>query len=222
MYDMIEKAGKFHPVWNSVFRGRGVAVNKIIAIEELKQKTMDCKLCDLRTGCRQVVFGEGNPEAGVMLIGEGPGEEEDKLGRPFVGRAGQLLDKILKACGYNRFTHTYIANIVKCRPPRNRIPTPEERACCRSHLMEQIEIIKPAIIILLGATALQGLIDPAAKITKMRGNWLKWQDIWVMPTYHPAALLRNPSLKKPTWEDFKLVVQKYRELIAPGHHSEYC
>lgn len=192
------------------------------ALEELKSRVIACSDCTLRKGCQKVVFGEGNPEARIMVIGEGPGEEEDKQGRPFVGRAGQLLDKILAACGYERFTHVYIANIVKCRPPKNRIPMPEERASCLLHLYEQIKIIRPAIIVLLGATALQGLIDPEAKITGMRGKWLKWQDIWVMPTYHPAALLRNPKLKQPAWEDFKNIVYKYRELVDPGHHSENC
>lgn len=192
------------------------------ALNELRERVTVCHSCELRQGCHNVVFGEGNPEAKIMVIGEGPGEEEDKKGRPFVGRAGQLLDKILAACGYERFTHVYIANIVKCRPPKNRIPTPEERASCISHLYEQIKIIQPAIIVLLGATALQGLIDSQAKITSMRGKWLKWQDIWVMPTYHPAALLRNPRLKQPTWEDFKNIVFKYRELVDPQHRCENC
>lgn len=191
-------------------------------LEELKAQVDACQRCKLREGCQRVVFGEGNPEASLMLIGEGPGAEEDRLGRPFVGRAGQLLDKILEACGFQRFTHTYIGNIVKCRPPGNRIPTAEERQTCRPYLHRQIDIIAPKIIVLLGATALQGLIDPQAKITKSRGNWLKWQGIWVMPTYHPAALLRNPQLKRPTWEDFKQVVAKYRELVDSSHYSPNC
>ena len=191
-------------------------------IEELKKKVLACSQCGLRQGCRQVVFGEGNPDAGIMLIGEGPGEEEDKIGRPFVGRAGQLLDKILEAGGYDRFKHIYIANIVKCRPPKNRIPQPEERQMCMPYLIEQIRLIEPKIIILLGATALQGLIDPNAKITKLRGEWLTWQNALVMPTYHPAALLRNPQLKKPVWDDIKKVVAKYREIVDPAHVSPYC
>lgn len=157
-----------------------------------------------------------------MLIGEGPGEEEDRQGRPFVGKAGLLLDKMLEACGMERFTHVYIANIVKCRPPGNRIPTPEERGLCVPHLEKQLDIIKPKIIVLLGATALQGLVDPQGKISKARGDWLQWQGIWVLPVYHPAALLRNPGLKRPTWDDLKSVVQKYRELVDPGHYSPYC
>lgn len=192
------------------------------ALDKLKEQVSQCNNCGLRHECRQVVFGEGNAEARIMLIGEGPGEEEDKLGRPFVGKAGQLLDKILAASGFERFTHVYIANIVKCRPPRNRIPTPEERASCLVHLHQQIEIIRPVIIILLGSTALQGLLDPQGKITKMRGNWLVWNQIDVMPTYHPAALLRNPQLKKPVWDDFKKVVARYREKVDAAHHSDYC
>lgn len=197
-------------------------MNKTESLAKLQEEVQACGKCSLRSGCRQVVFGEGSPEAGIMLIGEGPGEEEDRQGRPFVGRAGQLLDRILEVCGYGRFSHTFIANIVKCRPPRNRIPLPEERAACMGYLQRQIEIIDPQIIILLGATALQGLIDPRAKITKTRGQWLEWEGRWVMPTYHPAALLRNPQLKQPTWEDFKKVVGKYRELIDPKHYSQYC
>ncbi|PKM88049.1 MAG: uracil-DNA glycosylase [Firmicutes bacterium HGW-Firmicutes-12] len=190
---------------------------KAKSLEELQDKVLNCRACQLRQTCNQVVFGEGDPDANIMLIGEGPGEEEDKKGRPFVGRAGKLLDSILAENGFDRFEDVYIANIVKCRPPRNRIPTPEERGNCLLHLYKQIEIIQPEIIILLGATALQGLIDPLAKITKQRGKWLSWRGIWVMPTYHPAALLRNPRLKQPASEDFKMVFEKYRELIDTKH-----
>jgi DNA polymerase len=157
-----------------------------------------------------------------MCIGEGPGQEEDLQGRPFVGRSGQLLDKILNVCGFNRQEHVFIANIVKCRPPNNRAPLPEERLMCIPYLYKQIELINPIIIVLLGATALNGLIDPNLRITKVRGNWLMWNNRWVMPTYHPAALLRNPKLKYEAWEDFKKIVAKYRELVNPDHHSDYC
>lgn len=197
-------------------------MNKVEALEELQKTVLSCDLCRLRQGCHKVVFGEGNPEGGIMLIGEGPGQEEDKQGRPFVGRAGQLLDKILEACGFQRSEHVYIANIVKCRPPQNRVPTPEERISCIPYLYKQMEIIEPKILILMGATALQGLIDPKARISKARGQWLKWEGKWVMPTYHPAALLRNPNLKRPTWEDYKKVVAKYREEINPQHYSAHC
>jgi len=168
-----------------------------------------------------VVFGEGHPDAEIFLIGEGPGRDEDLTGRAFVGRSGQLLDKILAACGFNRKDHVFIGNILKCRPPGNRVPLPEERAACLPFLLKQIEIIHPKIIILLGATALNGLVDPKLRITKVRGSWIKWNDLWTMPTFHPSALLRNPNLKRETWEDFKKVVFKYRELVDSEHYSKY-
>jgi DNA polymerase len=157
-----------------------------------------------------------------MVIGEGPGQEEDRLGRPFVGPAGQLLDKILAAGGFERFQHTYIANIVKCRPPGNRIPTPDERATCLTYLQRQIEIVDPGYILLLGATALQGLVKTDGRITKDRGSWIIWENRQVMPTYHPAALLRDVSLKRPVWEDIKQLVARYREAVDPDHASQYC
>lgn len=197
-------------------------MNKEEAIQQLKDRVLICHRCALREGCSQVVFGEGSLKGGLMVIGEGPGQDEDRLGRPFVGRAGQLLDKILESGGFSRMEQVYIGNIVKCRPPGNRVPLPEERASCMPYLMEQIAIVDPKIIVLLGATALQGLIDPQAKIGTSRGKWLEWEGRWVMPTYHPAALLRNPSLKRVVWEDIKQVVGKYRELVDPSHQSEYC
>ncbi len=191
-------------------------------LEAFRESILDCRLCDLHQGRTQVVFGMGDPDAKIVCIGEGPGHFEDVRGLPFVGRSGQLLDKILAACGFSREYHVYIANIVKCRPPENRTPLPEERALCLPFLMRQLEIIQPKILILLGATALQGLIDPKAKISLLRGNFLEWNGYLVMPTYHPSALLRQPSLKVQSWEDFKKVVAKYRELVDPLHHSDHC
>lgn len=190
-------------------------------MDSLAGEVRKCQMCGLRAGCSGVVFGEGNPAAKVLLVGEGPGAEEDRLRRPFVGAAGQLLDKILGACGFGRFEHVYIANVVKCRPPGNRIPEPEERQACWPNLRAQIGLIRPRIIVLLGATALQTLLDPNGRITRMRGHWEERSGLWFMPTYHPAALLRNPSLKKDCWEDFKEVLQKYRELIDPNHSSPH-
>jgi DNA polymerase len=190
--------------------------------ELLKQEVNQCTKCSLHKTKTNVVFGEGSRKAGIMLIGEGPGYYEDQQGRPFVGKSGQLLDKILDVCGFTRKEHVFIGNIVKCRPPNNRDPLPEERESCLPYLYKQIEIIDPKIIILLGATALKGLIDPNARITKIRGDWLNWNDRLVMPTFHPSALLRNEKLKQPAWEDFKKVVSKYRELINKEHYSEYC
>jgi len=176
-----------------------------------------CKRCELHARRTQAVFGMGNPFSELMLIGEGPGEEEDRQGLPFVGKSGQLLDKILAAAGFSREENVYIANIVKCRPPENREPSPDERAACLPWLEEQIRLIRPSIIILLGSTALKGLLDPEGKITRVRGKWQNWNDIWIMPTYHPSALLRNPELKKDVWEDIKEVVRKYREVVDPRH-----
>lgn len=189
--------------------------------EQLEKSAIGCTKCNLSKSRTQVVFGEGNLHAGIMLIGEGPGYYEDELGRPFVGPSGELLDKILGACGFIRWEHVYIANIVKCRPPQNREPLPEERQACLPYLKEQIRLIDPRIIVLLGATSLKGLISPERRISEIRGSWLEWENRYVMPTYHPAALLRNPSLKKDSWEDFKNVVVKYRELVNPGHYCAF-
>jgi len=189
---------------------------------QLEKKVQDCCRCGLRGGCRGVVFGEGNPAARIVICGEGPGADEDRLGRPFVGKAGQLLDRILEACGFGRFDHVYILNTVKCRPPGNRAPSEEERSACRPNLDAQIRIIRPAIVVLLGATALQEFIGPGGRITRCRGSWLERDGIQIMPTYHPAALLRNPSLKADVWKDFKQVVYRYRELVDPGHYSAHC
>lgn len=191
-------------------------------LEQLKLETESCTLCNLSKTRTHVVFGEGNRNAKIMCIGEGPGYYEDQKGRPFVGKSGELLDKILAVCGFNRSEHVFIANIVKCRPPENRDPLPEEREVCIPYLYKQIELIDPKIIVLLGATALKGLIDPEAKITKLRGEWMNWNNRLVMPTFHPSALLRNESLKRPVWEDFKKIVAKYREIVNPQHQSAYC
>ena len=190
--------------------------------EQLKQEVNQCTQCVLSKTRANVVFGEGFRHAEIMCIGEGPGYYEDQQGRPFVGKSGQLLDKILDVCGFNRKKHVFIGNIVKCRPPNNRDPLPEERETCIPFLYKQIELIDPKIIILLGATALKGLIDPDAKITKVRGEWMEWNGRLIMPTFHPSALLRNEKLKRPAWEDFKKVVSKYRELVNENHYSAHC
>ena len=190
--------------------------------EQLKKTVLACTKCRLSETRTQVVFGEGNTHGGILIIGEGPGKDEDLQGRPFVGRSGKLLDKILAECGFNRTNHVFIANIVKCRPPENRVPLPDEKAACLPFLMKQIELLDPKIILLLGATALKGLVDSKLKITKVRGQWLEWNNRLVMPVFHPSALLRNPNLKPETMEDFKKVVAKYRDVIDPKHISENC
>ncbi len=184
-----------------------------VSLTELQTSCLNCSRCGLRSGCNNIVFGEGDPKARLMFIGEGPGADEDRLGRPFVGKAGQLLDKIIAAIGSSR-EEVYIANIVKCRPPGNRVPKKEEAEQCMPWLYRQIEFIKPEVIVLLGSTALQNLIDPSARITKCRGNWLKSRSgIKIMPTYHPAALLRDPSKKADVWHDMKMV----RDYLASEH-----
>ncbi|NLW44772.1 MAG: uracil-DNA glycosylase [Syntrophomonadaceae bacterium] len=180
--------------------------------EELEDTARSCRRCPLRDGCKQVVFGTGSTDADIMLVGEGPGQSEDEMGIPFVGRAGQLLDRILEAAGINR-PNVYITNVVKCRPPGNRLPNPHEIAVCRGFLEAQIRLLKPKMIICLGALATQTVVDNKAKITLVRGRWFTRQGIMIMPTYHPAALLRNESLKRPVWEDFKLIRQ---EIIDKG------
>jgi DNA polymerase len=152
-----------------------------------------------------------------MVIGEGPGADEDRLGLPFVGKAGQLLDRILAAGSFSRETNVYVANVVKCRPPGNRTPLPEERDACLPILREQFRRIRPPIVLLLGSTALQAILDPQARITQSRGQWSEKGGVWFMATYHPAALLRNPQLKKDVWSDLKLVMNKYRELVNADH-----
>ncbi len=191
-------------------------------LEELKQEVLSCSQCPLQQTRTHAVFGNGNPDAEIMLIAEAPGFYEDKNGRVFQGKSGELLDKILAVSGFDRNEHVYISNIVKCRPPNNRAPNETEKTACFPYLYRQIEIINPKIIILLGATAVKGLINPHAKITQMRGQWIDWRDRLVLPTYHPSALLRNPHLKRPVWEDFKSVVAKYRELVNSEHYSDYC
>lgn len=191
-------------------------------LEELKQEVLSCSKCLLSQTRNNAVFGNGDPEAEIMLIAEAPGYYEDKSGEVFQGKSGVLLDKILGASGFNRNEHIYISNIVKCRPPQNREPNDAEKKACITYLYQQVEIINPKIIILLGATALKGLINPEARITQIRGQWIDWRNRLVMPTYHPSALLRNQNLKRPVWDDFKNVVSKYRELVNPEHYSAHC
>ncbi|MDA3819940.1 MAG: uracil-DNA glycosylase [Candidatus Delongbacteria bacterium] len=188
---------------------------------DIEMQVLECTKCVLSQTRNKPVFGQGPPDANIFIIGEGPGAEEDKKGLPFVGRSGQLLDKILEACNFTREKHVFIGNIVKCRPPGNRTPRPEEKEACLPYLMKQIDMINPPIIILLGGTALKGLIDPDAKITQLRGNWIEWNNRIVMPTYHPSALLRTPARKTEAWEDFKKVFHKYREIVDASHTSPH-
>lgn len=189
--------------------------------DKIKEEINNCQKCDLYKSRNKAIVGNGNPNAEIFLIGEAPGFEEDKKGIAFVGKSGQLLDKILAACNFDREKHIYIGNIIKCRPPQNRKPTKEEMEVCLPFLKRQIEMVDPKIIVLLGSTAIKGLLDPYAKITRDRGNWKMYEKRFVMPTFHPSALLRNPALKKDVWEDFKKIIVKYRELVNPNHECKY-
>lgn len=184
-------------------------------LEELGTVAAGCRRCGLRAGCRGVVFGEGDPHARVCLIGEAPGATEDETGRPFVGRAGELLDKILEAAGFRR-AEVYISNVVLCRPPDNRTPEDAEIAACRPYLRRRLELIDPPIVVLLGATPLRALVDSRARITQERGRWYRLDGRWLLPTYHPAYLLRNPAAKRDAWEDFQMVRELHRRLGAPA------
>lgn len=183
------------------------------ALNEIKSKYRNCQECPLcKQGRSQVVFGVGNPFTKLMFIGEGPGRDEDAQGAPFVGRAGQLLTKIIEAMKLTR-DEVYISNVVKCRPPNNRTPLPNESDTCKQLILfKEIELIKPQVICALGATAVQGLLGHDISISKVRGNFIKFNDILVMPTYHPAYLLRNPDAKKIVWEDMKQIMAKLKEL----------
>jgi DNA polymerase len=171
-----------------------------------------CRRCPLAARRTQVVFGVGNPSARVVFVGEGPGADEDRQGEPFVGRAGQLLNAMLRAVELRR-EEVYIANIVKCRPPGNRDPEPAEAATCMPFLRRQIELIKPEVIVLLGKTAARYLLGTQAPISSFRGRWTTWQGVDVLPTFHPAYLLRSPTAKAQAWSDLKALRGR---LAMPG------
>jgi DNA polymerase len=201
--NMVKESGKEIPL----FEEPKEDWEKSKTLEELNELIKDCKKCPLHKSRNKFVFGVGDPNAKVLVVGEGPGAEEDKQGEPFVGRAGKLLNDILKAINFNR-EEVYIANIVKSRPPGNRTPTSDEMEACFPYLNKQIELIKPKLILALGLTAAQGLLKKRDSLTKMRGQVFDYHGIKTMVTYHPAALLRNPNWKRGCWED----VQKFRKL----------
>ena len=181
---------------------------EVNSLEELRDHIGDCRRCKLHSGRTHVVFGVGNPNAKLMFVGEGPGRDEDLKGEPFVGRAGQLLtDIITKGMGLRR-EDVYIANVVKCRPPQNRNPEPDEVASCEPFLKKQIELIRPEIIVALGKFAVQTLLQSKVPITRLRGNWHTYMGIKLMPTFHPAYLLRNPADKKLVWDDIKKIMRE--------------
>jgi DNA polymerase len=196
----------------SSINAQGLPLLSGLSMPELRKMAEGCRkcagLCNTRT---KVVFGSGDEKAKLVFVGEAPGYNEDQQGLPFVGRAGQLLDKILAAIDMNR-NEVYITNILKCRPPENRNPLDDEIANCEPYLLSQLDLIKPKLICALGTYAAQTLLRTKTPISKMRGRFHLYHNILLMPTYHPAFLLRNPSFKKDVWEDMKLLKAKYDEL----------
>jgi DNA polymerase len=182
-------------------------------LEEVRAVLGDCRRCKLCSNRTQIVFGVGNPHAQLMFVGEGPGRDEDLQGEPFVGRAGQLLTDIITRGMKMRREDVYIANVVKCRPPENRNPEPDEVAACLPFLERQIEIVQPRVLVALGKVAAQALLRTNTPISRLRGQWHSYRGIPLMPTLHPAYLLRNPADKRLVWEDIKLVI---RELEKRG------
>ena len=180
-------------------------------LAELAEEARVCRACRLCEDRQSVVFGSGSAHADLMFIGEGPGAEEDRQGLPFVGRAGDLLTKIIQAIDRSR-DEVYIANIVKCRPPGNRDPKPDEVAACRGYLERQIDLIAPKILVLLGRVAAQTLLGNDLPLGRMRGQWFHVRGVEARVTYHPAALLRNTSFKRPTWEDMQIVRDRLLDL----------
>jgi DNA polymerase len=177
-------------------------------LEVLATSVRGCERCALHTGRTQTVFARGQGTVGLCFVGEGPGADEDAQGFPFVGKAGQLLDRMIEAMGFSR-DDVYVCNIVKCRPPNNRKPEPEEMAACMPYLIEQLELLAPEVIVALGATAVQGLFGTTEGITRLRGRWKLYKGrVPVMPTFHPAFLLRHPAAKKEVWDDLQAVLRQ--------------
>ena len=179
-------------------------------LEAVRELLGDCRRCPLHRTRHSLVFGEGNPEATLVFVGEAPGADEDAQGRPFVGRAGQLLTKIIEAMGLKREA-VYICNILKCRPPGNRNPQPEEITPCEPFLIRQLDAIRPRVICALGTFAAHTLLKSEAPISVLRGRFHSYQGIPLMPTYHPAYLLRNPGAKKQVWEDVQMIMKTLRD-----------
>ena len=177
------------------------------SLAAVEKELGDCKRCKLAQGRNHIVFGEGGERAELFFIGEAPGADEDRQGRPFVGRAGQLLTKMIVAMGKSR-DDVYIGNIIKCRPPGNRDPEPDEVGACEPFLQKQIQVIRPKVIVTLGRVAVQTLLRTKTPISRLRGQWQLYHDIKVMPTFHPAYLLRSPAAKKPAWDDLQEVMKE--------------
>jgi uracil-DNA glycosylase len=183
------------------------------AVDKIKDDTLlkiredigDCTRCKLHKGRNKIVFGDGNPNAELVFVGEGPGADEDMQGLPFVGRAGKLLTQMIEAMGLQR-KDVYICNVVKCRPPENRAPEPDEVATCSPYLLRQMDVIQPKVVVCLGAVAAKTLLETTKGISQFRGQWLQWRGRKLMATYHPAYLLRNPNAKGEVWKDLQMVM----------------
>lgn len=185
----------------------GPSAEAKIRLEVFAKEISTCTRCGLHEERKQTVFARGTGSSGLCFVGEGPGADEDAQGFPFVGKAGQLLDRMIEAMGFGR-DDVYVCNIVKCRPPKNRKPEPDEMAACRPYLAEQLELVNPEVIVALGATAVEGLLGIGGGITRLRGKWRLYQGrIAVMPTFHPAYLLRTPEAKRDVWQDLQEVLR---------------
>ncbi len=186
------------------------------SLEQIATEVAACTRCSLHAGRTRTVPGQGNPHPEILFVGEAPGADEDRQGLAFVGRAGQLLTKMIAAMGFDR-EEVFIANINKCRPPDNRAPTTDEMAACLPYLKRQIALLQPKVIVAMGATAINGLVEvpKGMGITKLRGTWLTFEGIDLMPTFHPSYLLRNPPAKKPVWEDLKAVLHRLDRPVPP-------
>ena len=185
------------------------------SLKQLRDEIGDCHRCQLSEGRSNIVFGEGNPDADLVFVGEAPGREEDIKGEPFVGKAGQLLTRIITAMGLNR-EDVYICNVIKCRPPHNRDPLPSEIEMCEPFLKGQLDIIRPRVICALGSFASQTLLKSEVRISRLRGQFRDYHGVPLMPTYHPSFLLRNPHAKREVWEDIQLVMELL-DLPFPRH-----
>jgi len=210
--DLDRPAGEMSAAVTETFAAEAGLANESLELQP-REETLEslgavasaCVRCRLAQTRTQVVYGTGNPNADLMFIGEAPGRDEDLKGEPFVGRAGQLLTDIIKAMRLTR-DDVYIANVIKCRPPENRNPEPDELDACRPYIRRQVELIQPKVIVALGRFALQSLLEKSFAITSARGQWLEYHGVKVMPTYHPAYLLRTPAAKKDVWTDMKKVM----------------
>jgi DNA polymerase len=209
---------------SATFQTDSIPANAKIPIPEGTYQNMEqigdhcnrCYRCELGNTRTHAVIGRGNPQASILIVGEAPGQNEDETGLPFVGRSGQLLDKILESVGLSPETDVFIANVIKCRPPNNRPPTAKEIEACKPYLLEQIRILDPKIILLTGATALKGLLSDKRPISKIRGQWIEWENRLCMPIFHPSYLLRNPSREPESpkwfmWQDMQIIKAKLDE-----------